>query len=483
MLHNKINYDKEIENVILRITPNLKYEYNVSKRSIALLLLQGDEDIIELVKEKEKDNFNKIKDIIEECSKNTKEPLEYLLSKTQQEESRKIIKQVVTIESKSDRSLSNIISRITLNPVTGIPVLLLILYFGLYKFVGIFGAGTLVGLIEEDLFDGYINGYVNALFNGWIPWQPVRDLFVNDYGIITLGIKYAVAIVLPIVGCFFLMFSIIEDSGYLPRISMLMDRAFKKIGLNGRAVIPMVLGFGCDTMATMVSRTLETKRERIIATFLLALAIPCSAQLGVILALLSSRPVALAGWVLFMLLVFIIVGYLTSKILPGERPAFYMELPPLRLPKVQNVLKKTYVRMYWYLKEVLPLFVLASVLIWLGNLTGFFGYMVNALKPVVNALGLPDQMAEIFLFGFFRRDYGAAGLLDMQSSGVLNGEQLLVAAATLTLFVPCIAQFTMMIKERGLKMAVGMAAFIFPFAFAAGYVLNKILLLWGVDLG
>ncbi|GFP26308.1 ferrous iron transport protein B, partial [Candidatus Hakubella thermalkaliphila] len=120
---------------------------------------------------------------------------------------------------------------------------------------------------------------------------------MHDYGIITLGIRYAVAIILPIVATFFIAFSIIEDTGYLPRLAMLIDRAFKKIGLNGRAVIPIVLGFGCDTMATMVTRTLETKRERIIASILLALAIPCSAQLGVILALLAGNTKALWIWI------------------------------------------------------------------------------------------------------------------------------------------------------------------------------------------
>ena len=195
----------------------------------------------------------------------------------------------------------------------------------------------------------------------------VQDLFVGEYGILTLGLRYAVAIILPIVGTFFLAFSILEDTGYLPRLAMLMDRVFKGIGLNGRAVIPMVLGFGCDTMATMVTRTLETRRERVIATLLLALAIPCSAQLGVILAMLSGAPGALLIWGLVITGVFLLVGLLAARLLPGERPTFYMELPPLRLPQLGNVLVKTYTRMEWYLLEVLPFFLLASVVIWLGG--------------------------------------------------------------------------------------------------------------------
>jgi ferrous iron transport protein B len=475
-------YSKDIENVIYIISAHLKADYSLSKRTIATLLVQKDEEIFELVKKNEKDEFKEIEEIVNHFILNSKEAPMLSISGTYQERSREILKNTVTAEEKGN-NISSVINRITMNPYTGIPLLLLVLYLGFYKFVGVFGAGTLVDFIETRIFDEFINPYINSAVNAILPWKVISDLFVNDYGIITLGIKYAIAIVLPVVGCFFLMFSIIEDSGYLPRISLLMDRVFKKIGLNGRAVIPMTLGFGCDTMATMVSRTLETKRERVIATFLLALAIPCSAQLGVILAMLSGKPLAMAVWLGFMALIFLLIGFLTSKVLPGERAGFYMELPPLRLPRISNILKKTYVRMYWYFKEVLPLFILASVLIWIGNLTGLFNAIVNLLKPVVNLLGLPDKTAEVFLFGFFRRDYGAAGLLDMQSSGIMDGRQLVVAAATLTLFVPCVAQFAMMIKERGVKTAVAMGAFIVPFAFGAGYLLNKLLVLWGVNLG
>lgn len=476
-----LTYDKEVENTIYKLISHFKSDYSFTKRTVAVLLLQQDKEIYELVREKEKDNFKEIQTIIENYSMNSKVSPVHAIAGMQQEESRRILGRVVSYSENTNTRISSIINKLTINPITGIPLLLLVLYFGLYKFVGVFGAGTLVDYIESSIFDEHINPYVNDFVNRIIPWKFISDLFVNDYGIITLGIKYAIAIVLPVVGCFFLVFSIIEDSGYLPRISLLMDRVFKKIGLNGRAVIPMTLGFGCDTMATMVSRTLETKRERVIATLLLALAIPCSAQLGVILALLSGNPMGLMIWALFMTLVFMLVGYLSSKILPGDRADFYMEIPPLRVPKLSNVLKKTYTRMYWYFKEVLPLFVLASVLIWIGNLTGLFELIVNSIKPVVNLLGLPGETAEVFLFGFFRRDYGAAGLFDLQGQNLMNGRQLVVASATLTLFVPCVAQFAMMIKERGLKTALAMGAFIVPFAFSAGFVLNKLLIILGVD--
>ena len=153
-------------------------------------------------------------------------------------------------------------------------------------------------------------------------------------------------------------------------------------------------------MATMVTRTLETRRERIIATLLLSLAIPCSAQMGVILALLAGNVKGLWIFVSIMTIIFLFVGYLAAKLMPGERPLFYMEIPPLRWPKFSNVFTKTYTRVEWYFKEILPLFILASILIWAGRITGLFDLVVNILSYPVSWIGLPKEAATAFLFGF-----------------------------------------------------------------------------------
>jgi len=475
-----ITYDDVIENAITDISEKLKGKYVLSKRAVALLLLQEDEDIVENVKKIEGNNFIKINDIANKVKNSYDKPMNYIISISRQHATESITKNVVTKKEKKQSNISDTLSRLTMNPITGIPILLIVLYYGLYQFVGVFGAGTIVDFLEAGIFEEYINPWVNNLVNTNIAWHWLQELLANEYGIITLGVRYAVAIILPIVGTFFLMFSVIEDTGYLPRLAMLIDRVFKKIGLNGRAVIPMTLGFGCDTMATMVSRTLETKRERVIATFLLSLAIPCSAQLGVIMALLSGSPFSMLIWAGFMTTIFLLIGFLTAKIMPGEKPSFYMEVPPLRLPKLSNVLVKTYTRIQWYFVEILPLFIIASILIWFGNITGLFAWIIDLLVPVVNSIGLPAESAEAFLFGFFRRDFGAAGLYDLQQAGALSPKQLIVASATLTLFLPCIAQLSMNIKERGLKTALLMATFIFPFAFLSGFILNRILTIFGV---
>lgn len=528
----KIDYGTEIEPYITKLENWLEpyEELGISKRALALLLLQGDQTafdrLIKLNKPKEiEDSKNQIyehnyteihteiRKLVDSASNSISFPLSYLVTLKRQELVNKIVDQVIEIPTNKKNEnkvseealleensgneaindgegknlirnlrLSENIDNILIHPVFGIPVLFLILYFGLYLFVGVFAAGTVVDFLENTLFGEYINPLVTAKFISLVPYPALQELFVGEYGIFTQAITYAIALILPIVGAFFLVFSIIEDTGYLPRLGLLLDSMFKKIGLSGRAVIPMVLGFGCSTMGTMVTRTLETKRERLISNILLALAIPCSAQLGVILSILSESQTALLIWAGVIVLEFVLIGYLASRVLPGEAPTFILEMPPLRRPKLSNIAVKTYSRMHWYFLEVLPLFVLASVLIWIGKLTGLFALALKAMEYPTRWIGLPSDAAEIFLFGFFRRDFGAAGIYGMYDSGLLTAVQLVVAAVTLTLFMPCIAQFMMTIKERGFKTALAISSFIFPFAFFTGFIVNTLLKVLGVSL-
>ena len=475
-----VNYGDVIEETIAKISALLPDDGFLSKRMLSILLLQEDHEIIELTRKNIGDKIFEIKQISSAAQAQLQEASEYAITMKRQEETRALLHEIVTYPALDKSSIKETISRITMNPWSGPIILFLVLYYGLYKFVGDFGAGTMVNFIESTIFEKNINPWITSAVTAVVPWKILQDLFVGEYGMLTLGLRYSVAIILPIVGTFFFAFSIMEDSGYFPRMAMLIDRLFKGIGLNGRAVIPMVLGFGCDTMATMVTRVLETKRERIIATLLLALAVPCSAQLGVILAILAAKPYALLTWALFITGIFLLIGYLTAKLMPGESPSFYMEIPPLRLPKLSNVLVKTYTRMQWYFAEIVPLFIIASILIWLGNITGLFQVMVSAFKPLVRFMGLPPEAAVVFLFGFFRRDYGAAGLYDL--SAQLTGNQIVVAAAALTLFLPCVAQFLMMKKERGLGTALAISGFIFPFAFLMGAALHYLLYALRINL-
>jgi ferrous iron transport protein B len=467
-------YEEPMENLLRELEQKLQGDYGISKRSLATLLLQEDLEVSRLIRDKESDSIS-INSLVERGKGQFPHPISYELALERQRISSRIVNEVTVVSQKTTGSWVEWLSRRMISPWSGIPILLFILYYGIYWFVGDLGAGVLVDFIEGTIFEDNINPWVKKLVASLLPWQVLQELLVGEYGVITLGVRYAIALILPIVTTFFLAFSVLEDTGYLPRLSLLIDRIFKAIGLTGRAVIPMVLGLGCDTMATLVTRTLPTRRERIIATLLLALAIPCSAQLGVILALFEGNPVGLWIWLGVIACVFLFVGFLASKVMPGEKPSFYMEIPPLRLPKTSNVLIKTYNRVHWYFREIFPLFILASVFIWLGQISGLFDFIVKGLEYPIRLLGLPDKAAVGFLFGFFRRDYGAAGFFDMKKMGLLAGNQLVVASITLTLFVPCVAQFLMNIKERGMRIGLGLSLFILLFSFGTGYLVNFVM--------
>ncbi|MCS7224342.1 MAG: ferrous iron transporter B [Armatimonadetes bacterium] len=471
-----VQYDPSLENLIAQVESLLTADYGLSKRSLALLIIQEDPEIWQLVFQKEPETTQgKIRRLLQSAGRGGERSPLYRIVTARQRLSEALCRQCVRQRAPTLPTLSQQISDLLINPLYGSIFLALLLYFAFYQFVGVFAAGTVVEFLEDTLFGEYLLPPIIRFFQWLIPWSILQDLFVGEYGLITLGVRYALALLLPIVTAFFLVFSLVEDSGYFPRLALLVDRLFKKIGLSGRAVIPMVLGFGCDTMATMVTRILETRRERMIAIFLLALAVPCSAQLGVLMATVSKIPFGIAIWAFFVSLMFLTVGFLSSRILPGEPPRFYLEVVPLRLPRLENVLAKTLSRLQWYLWEVTPLFLLASFLIWLGQLTHIFDLIIAVLSYPVAWIGLPSSLAPVILFGFFRRDYGAAGLLDMVEKGVIGGKDLVVTAIVLTLFVPCIANFLMMVREQGWKTGVLMTVLIFTLAFFTGWVASHLI--------
>lgn len=374
------------------------------------------------------------------------------------------------------RRVSEVIGALALRPLTGIPLLILVLVF-MYLFVGRLAAGIGVDFLQNTVFGKYVNPALTAAADRYVRVGFLRDMLVGNYGIITMAFTYAFAIIFPIVTAFFLFFGFLEDSGYLPRLTVLSDRTFKTMGLNGRAILPMVLGLGCGTMATLTTRILETKKERILATLLLALAVPCSAQLGVVMGMLGSLSFkAMFVWLGVMFLVMMAVGWAASRVIPGERCPFIQEIPPIRLPQAKNICVKTLARLKWYLREAVPLFVAGTLVLFLCDRLGFLRRLEDLLSPVtVHALGLPREITRIFILGFLRRDYGAAGLYDLSKTGALDHIQLLVSLVVITLFIPCIAQFLVTVKERGAKTGCAIAGFTFVFAVLVGYVLNIVL--------
>jgi ferrous iron transport protein B len=476
-----INYPEAVERGISQIIPLLPGA-SISRRSLALMLISGDESLADWLHQNllEKDILQ-IEKIRRETQIHLAEPIGYLINQARLRKGDELLSQVVAVRGEAPRSISSFLGSLSIHPFWGLPILLFILWMT-YEFVGVFGAQTSVKFLEETFFGKWLLPPVVYFFQRFIPIPVLQEFFIGPYGVITMALTYAIAIVLPIVGCFFLVFGLMEDSGYLPRLAVMTNQIFKKMGLNGKAVLPMVLGLGCDTMATMTTRILETEKDRTIVTLLLALAVPCSAQLGIILGMFASLPAPyFLAWIFIISGILILVGYLASRVIPGEGSDFILEIPPLRIPLLSNVVVKTLARMEWYLREAVPLFILGTLILFGLHKTNLLTFLEKAATPViVHFLGLPAKATEAFIIGFLRRDYGAAGLFVLAKEGQLNSHQILVSLVTITLFLPCIAQFFMMVKERGLKKALGISAVVMPIAFGVGGIVNFLLKFFGV---
>jgi ferrous iron transport protein B len=471
-----ISYPEAIEAGISHIAPLLP-EVSISKRSLALMLLSGDESLNEWLHQNlSEEKIIQIEKIRQEVQARFADPVGYLVNQARLRKVDELLSQVMRQSDASPKTLSTFLGNLSMHPFWGIPVLFFVLWVT-YEFVGVFGAQISVQFLEEILFKKWLLPPVTTFVVYLLPVPFLQELLIGPYGVLTMALTYAIAIVLPIVGCFFIIFGLMEDSGYLPRLAVMTNRIFKRIGLNGKAVLPMVLGLGCDTMATMTTRILETEKDRTIVTLLLALGVPCSAQLGVILGMFSGLPVFyFLVWIALILIILVVVGYLAARVIPGETSDFVLEIPPLRIPQLSNVMVKTLARVEWYLKEAVPLFILGTLILFAMHKANILILLEKVTTPlIVYFLGLPAKVTEAFIIGFLRRDYGAAGLFVLAKDGQLNPHQILVSLVTLTLFIPCIAQFFMMVKERGLKKALWLSVVIFPIAFGVGGMLNFVL--------
>ena len=478
--HLRASYPQEVEEAITHISSLLPQD-GVQPRALALMLLAGDTSLEGWLEDGLEDApLERLRDELGQAQDSNPQGLRQAISRERIHRVREKLARVYRKEE-APAPLVASLGRWAMHPLGGVPILLVVLW-AIYKFVGEFGAGTLVDLLEGVVFGEYLNPLAQRAVEALIPFRLVQEFLVGPYGLITMALTYAVAIILPIVGTFFIAFGLLEDSGYLPRLAVMVNRIFKLIGLNGKAILPMILGLGCDTMATLTARILESRKERVLVTLLLALAVPCSAQLGVILGMLGAVSLqAMAIWVGVVVGVMLLVGRLAAWLVPGESSDFILEVPPLRRPQLSNILIKTWARVEWYLREAVPLFFLGTLLLFLMDKLGLLSLVEEAASPlVVSFLGLPREAAAAFIVGFLRRDYGAAGLFALQQAGMMSDLQVLVSLVTMTLFVPCIAHLFIIIKERGWQTALAMMTFIFPFALLVGGSLNLALSRWGI---
>lgn len=430
-----------------------EYENKVEIEAEALLILEDDENVAS------RNNLN-ISGLRDDIYQNRRKEVEEIVS-------------AVVEETNTGASFSTKLGRWMLNPLTGTPLLALTLYV-MYKILGVVVAGGVVGFTEETIMEGLYRPFIENLIGVFITSESfIGNILIGEFGVLTMAPIYILGLLLPLVIGFYLLMAVLEDSGYLPRIAALVDRMLTSLGLNGKAIIPIILGFGCVTMATVITRILGTKREKIIATVLLGVAIPCSAQLGVIVGLITKLGAFYTMvYVLTIVAVFVLTGTLLNKVMPGESSHLLIDLPPIRLPQFRNVIIKTLQKTWMFVKEATPLFILGALLISIMKYTNILTAIQNVFAPItIGFLDLPKETSTAFIMGIIRRDFGAAGLTAINMTQV----QTLVSLIVMTLFVPCIAAIMVMFKERGYKDALLIWIGSFVVAFLTGGFIALIL--------
>jgi ferrous iron transport protein B len=297
--------------------------------------------------------------------------------------------------------------------------------------------------------------------------------FIQSFGLLSTGIYVPLAMVLPYIVSFYLVLGLLEDTGYLPRLAVLMDTLMHRLGLHGYAIIPTLLGLGCNVPAVLATRILESKRERFIAATLISIAVPCAALQAMIIGLVGRQG---AQYVVIvyatLLIVWIVLGIILRHTVKGFSPELLIEIPPYRLPPWRAVVQKLWMRTYGFLKEALPIILGAVFVINILYFIGVFEKIADFTAPVItNLLGLPKEAVAAIVIGFLRKDVA----LGMLAPLALTAGQLVVSSVVLAMFFPCIATFIVLLRELGLKSMLKSMAIMVATSLIVGGLLNLIL--------
>jgi len=421
------------------------------KRKVSLLLLLNDmylwHDIERIHGNKLVKNLHKA---VEKTKKRFRGNLSWLINNKKNQWNVDIVDQVIKKQNLSLVGLSPVFGRLSRHPVWGVPILMALLSMVYFLIVNV---ANVIALWMNNTFWLPLENQINILVGNSF-WN---EFLIGDYGVLTMGISNAILTVLPILSVFFLLFNTLEDIGYIPNLCVLAKRVSAKIGLTGNAILPVTLAFGCKTMATLTTKCLQSKKEKFIAVYLIAFAIPCAAQMALTLSILGSlgmRAVFISLSVLVTL--WVTVGLILNKIIKTDRQGNYIqELPDIRFPNPRAIIKKTYYKLYWFLKEALPIFIITALALFFIDKLGILQIIKTILKPIiVNFLGFPLQMVDVLIICIARHEAAAGILIKMIRTGQLNYVQSVVGVTLTLMFVPCLANIIAMVKELTLKKAL-----------------------------
>ncbi|MEM2878531.1 MAG: ferrous iron transporter B [Candidatus Hadarchaeales archaeon] len=391
-----------------------------------------------------------------------------------------IVRQVQRV-SHRHHTLGERISDITIKPETGIPVAIAVL-LGVFLLLRIIGEG-LISFVFNPLFGAYeplAMRMSEALGSGSLVHSILignliegRIDFMQSMGLLTTGIYVPLGIVLPYVISFYLLLGLLEDTGYLPRLGVLVDTAMHRMGMHGLAVVPMLLGFGCNVPGALSTRILESRKQRFIAMVLLGVSVPCMAQLSMVFALLGPHgvtPLLILFATLFM--VWACLGLLLNRIMRGGSPEIFTEIPPYRRPYWGATMKKLWMRIRHFFVEAIPFVLFGVFLVNVLYFTGVMDIIGRVMSPiVVGLLGLPPAAAVALVVGFLRKDVAVGMLLPLG----LSVQQILVASVVLVMYFPCVATFSVFLRELGIRDTVKASAIMLGAALLVGAFLRLLL--------
>jgi ferrous iron transport protein B len=392
----------------------------------------------------------------------------------------KIIKQVQFIEHHHHTFLQ-VLEELSTHPVVGIIFAGVVLSLS-FVIIRLIGEG-LIGFVFTPLFENLWTpvllklssflGDTNILHKILIGELIKGKIdFYQSFGLLSTGLFIPIAAVLPYIISFYFVLSLLEDTGYLPRLAVLVDRLMHQIGIHGMGIVPMFLAFGCNVPGVLATRIMETRRERLIAATVMSIAVPCMAQIAMIFGLLGKygfRGIAPVFMTLF--LVWIIIGKIMARFVSGESPEIFTEIPPYRVPHFQVLFKKVWLRVGWFIKEALPFVLIGVLIVNLFYIFGFINFMSRIFgRLLTNILGIPAEAIAALFIGFLRKDVAIGMLAPL---GLSMG-QLITASVVLTMYFPCVATFVVLFKELGFWDTLKASTIMISSALFVGWILNLI---------
>jgi len=371
---------------------------------------------------------------------------------------------------------------LSIKPITGLPIAAGVIFcaFWVIRFIG----ENLINYVFEPLFEklwlpvlvklsAFLGegSFLHTIIVGRLVDGTID--FGQSFGLLSTGLFVPIAMVLPYILSFYLILGLLEDFGYLPRLAILLDNFMHHLGLHGYATIPLILGLGCNVPGALAIRILEERREKFITATLMAVTVPCMAQIAMIIGLVGQRGgryVALIFGILFALLV--IKGFIMNKLLKGSSPEIFIEIPPYRIPQITAVIKKLWMRLLWFLKEALPLVLLGILFVNILYTFKVIDYISKIFAPIMtNLWGLPKEAIGALIVGFLRKDV-AVGMLGPLN---LTTKQLVIGCTILAIYFPCIATFVVLVKELGIKDMLKSLLIMLFVALSVGTILNLVL--------